>query len=106
MTSDSRRWILLVNLAFLPVRLVGLIVSLVYMIATVPLLLVCVFFLLLPAELLWVCSPFVGLVYPPAGAALANTMEWAGDALTACMDFIWAPLDWIGDATVFYEIDG
>ena len=102
---NSSRLLILLNFAFLPIRLLGLVLSIAYMVVTAPLLLVCMVVLLLPAELLWACSPFVGLIYPPAGTALADTMDWASDALAACMDFIYAPLGFIGDWTVFYDFD-
>lgn len=94
--SDRRS----IALGFLkaPLFVAALVFGMAWMIVTVPILVVCLAVTLLPAEVLLALSPFVGLVWPPAGRWMASWMDPAGDALEACMDTLWAPLGRAFDA--------
>lgn len=85
----------LANIALIPLRVVGALLAGVYMVLTFPLLYPCLLVLLVPASVAWALAPFVGLAWPPAGAAMCAYTDWCSDAFEACIDFLWAPLDWL-----------
>lgn len=84
----------LTNIALIPVRVAGGLLAGVYMVASFPLLYPCLLVLLGSGSVAWCLAPFVGLVWPAAGAALGAYMEWCSDKFEAVTDWLWAPLDW------------
>lgn len=86
-TANAKR------VALAPFYLACIVVAMAYMVATVPVLFVCVVVLLGPSEVLWALSPLVGIASPRAGHGMASFMDPACDALTRCIDVLWAPLD-------------